>query len=71
VPGVGINRAGASRKVGRTNNERDVIRHRILVVAEDVTLRSTLARWLIAVAYSVELAVGERRASEVSYSARR
>jgi hypothetical protein len=41
------------------------MRHRILVVAEDFTLRSTLARWLMAAGYSVELAEGERRAREV------
>jgi DNA-binding NtrC family response regulator len=41
------------------------MRHRILVVAQDVMLRSTLARWLISAGYSVELAEGERRAREV------
>ena len=41
------------------------MRHRILVVAQDVTLRSTLARWLMSAGYSVELAEGERRAREV------
>src|SRR5215471_18445599 len=41
------------------------MRHRILIVAQDVTLRSTLARWLMSAGYSVELAEGERRAREV------
>jgi class 3 adenylate cyclase/DNA-binding response OmpR family regulator/predicted ATPase len=41
------------------------MRLRILVIAQDVTLRSTLARWLISAGYSVELAEGERRAREV------
>jgi DNA-binding NtrC family response regulator len=41
------------------------MRHRILVVAEDVTLRSTLARWLMPAGYFVELAETDRRAREV------
>ena len=41
------------------------MRHRILVVAEDVTLRSTLARWLMPAGYFVELAETDRRAGEV------
>ncbi|MBV9376908.1 MAG: AAA family ATPase, partial [Alphaproteobacteria bacterium] len=41
------------------------MRHRILVVAHDVMLRSTLARWLMSAGYSVELAEGEKRAREV------
>src|SRR5215471_667586 len=41
------------------------MRHRILIVAQDVMLRSTLARWLMSAGYSVELAEGERRAREV------
>jgi adenylate cyclase len=41
------------------------MRHRILVVAQDVMLRSTLARWLMSAGYSVELAEDERRAREV------
>jgi adenylate cyclase len=41
------------------------MRHRILVVAEDVTLRSTLARWLMPAGYIVELAETDRRAREV------
>src|SRR5215469_12061186 len=41
------------------------MRHRILVVAQDVALRSTLARWLMSAGYSVELAEGERRAREI------
>jgi DNA-binding response OmpR family regulator/class 3 adenylate cyclase/predicted ATPase len=36
--------------------------HRILVVAHDVTLRSTLARWLMPAGYFVELTENERRA---------
>ena len=43
----------------------NLMRHRILVVAEDVTLRSTLARWLMPAGYSVELAGNDRRAREV------
>jgi DNA-binding NtrC family response regulator len=38
------------------------MRHRILVVAHDVMLRSTLARWLMSAGYSVKLAEGERQA---------
>src|SRR5215467_13962340 len=41
------------------------MRHRILVVAEDVTLRLTLARWLMPAGYFVELAETDRRAREV------
>ena len=41
------------------------MRHRILVVAPDVILRSTLARWLMPAGYSVELAESDRRAREV------
>jgi predicted ATPase/DNA-binding response OmpR family regulator/class 3 adenylate cyclase len=41
------------------------MRHLILVVGQDVMLRSTLARWLMSAGYSVELAEGERRAREV------
>src|SRR6266478_2007757 len=41
------------------------MRHRISVVAEDVTLRSTLARWLMPAGYFVELAATDRRAREV------
>jgi DNA-binding NtrC family response regulator len=41
------------------------MRHSILVVAQDVTLRSTLARWLMPAGYSVELAENDRRAREV------
>src|SRR5215469_8995161 len=41
------------------------MRHRILIVAQDVTLRSTLARWLLSAEYSVELAEGKRRGREV------
>ena len=40
------------------------MRHRILVVAQDLMLRSTLARWLMSAGYSVELAEGERQARE-------
>ena len=35
------------------------MRQRILVVAQDVTLRSTLARWLMSAGYLVELAENE------------
>jgi DNA-binding NtrC family response regulator len=41
------------------------MRHRVLVVAQDVMLRSTLARWLMSAGYSVELAESDRRAREV------
>src|SRR5215471_8105315 len=41
------------------------MRHRILVVAQDVALRSTLARWLMSAGHSVELAESERRAREI------
>jgi DNA-binding response OmpR family regulator/class 3 adenylate cyclase len=41
------------------------MRHRILVVAHDVTRRSTLARWLMSDGYIVELAENERHAREV------
>ena len=41
------------------------MRHRILLAAEDVTLRSTLARWLMSAGYSVELAESEMRAREI------
>jgi DNA-binding NtrC family response regulator len=41
------------------------MRHRILIAAQDVMLRSTLARWLMSAGYSVELAEGKRRAREV------
>jgi len=50
---------GPSRELART------MRERILVVAQDVTLRSTLARWLMPAGYSVELAGNDRRAREV------
>ena len=45
--------------------EAMAMQHRILVVAQDPMLRSTLARWLMSAGYSVELAEGERRAREV------
>jgi DNA-binding response OmpR family regulator len=38
---------------------------RILIVAEDAALRATLARWLLAAGYAVELAESARRAREV------
>ena len=41
------------------------MRQRIMVVAPEVFMRSTLARWLMSAGYSVELAEGERRAREV------
>jgi len=41
------------------------MRHSILVVAQDVALRSTLARWLMPAGYFVELAENDRRAREV------
>ncbi len=41
------------------------MRHRIFVVAHDVMLRSTLARWLMPAGYIVELAESDKRAREV------
>jgi class 3 adenylate cyclase/DNA-binding response OmpR family regulator/predicted ATPase len=41
------------------------MRHRVLVAAQDVTLRSTLARWLVAAGYLVELAENDRRARQL------
>jgi DNA-binding response OmpR family regulator len=41
------------------------MRHSILVVAQDVTLRSELARWLISAGHFIELAENHRRAREV------
>ena len=41
---------------------------RILVVAADAGLRATLARWLMAAGYGVELAEGAKRAREVAAS---
>src|SRR5262252_8705649 len=41
------------------------MRQRILVVAQDVALRSALARCLMPAGYSVELAENDRRAREV------
>ncbi len=41
------------------------MKQRILVVAEDAPLRATLARWLMAAGYAVELAESPKRAREV------
>jgi DNA-binding NtrC family response regulator len=41
------------------------MRHRVLVLAQDVTLRSTLARWLVGAGYLVELAENDRRARQL------
>jgi DNA-binding response OmpR family regulator len=41
------------------------MKQRILVVADDTGLRATLARWLIAAGYSVELAESAKHAREV------
>jgi DNA-binding response OmpR family regulator len=41
------------------------MKHRILVVAEDAPIRATLARWLMAAGYTVELAESPKRAREV------
>ena len=41
------------------------MKHRILVVAEDAPVRATLARWLMAAGYAVELAESPKRAREV------
>jgi CheY-like chemotaxis protein len=38
---------------------------RILVVADDAAVRATLARWLMAAGYAVELAESRKRAREV------
>src|SRR5215813_4900697 len=53
------------RSKERQGGQGEVMRHRILVVAQDVVLRSTLARWLMSAGYSVELAESERRARQV------
>jgi DNA-binding response OmpR family regulator len=42
-----------------------MMKQRILIVGGDTGLRATLARWLIAAGYSVELAESARRAREV------
>jgi DNA-binding NtrC family response regulator len=41
------------------------VRDRILVVAQNVKLRSTLARWLMPAGYCVELAESNTRTREV------
>lgn len=41
------------------------MRRRLLVVARDVNLRATLARWLAPAGFAIELAEGARRAREV------
>jgi two-component system OmpR family response regulator len=41
-----------------------MIKRRILIVADEATLRATLARWLLAAGYAVELAESPRRARE-------
>jgi two-component system OmpR family response regulator len=41
------------------------MKQRILIVAHDPSLRATLARWLMAAGYAVELAEGPKRAREV------
>jgi DNA-binding response OmpR family regulator/class 3 adenylate cyclase/predicted ATPase len=46
------------------------MRHNILVVAQDVALRATMARWLIAAGYFVELADNDRQARELLASRR-
>src|SRR5215472_11123490 len=53
------------RSKERQGCQGEVMRHRILVVAQDVMLRSRLARWLMSAGYRVELAEGEKRAREV------
>jgi DNA-binding response OmpR family regulator len=42
-----------------------MMKPRILVVADDATLRATLARWLMAAGYAVELAESPKRARDV------
>jgi DNA-binding NtrC family response regulator len=42
-----------------------MMKPRILVVAGDAPLRATLARWLLAAGYAVELAESPRRARQV------
>ena len=42
-----------------------MMKQRILVVGDDMSLRATLARWLIAAGYSVELAASAKHAREV------
>src|ERR1700722_9286270 len=41
------------------------MKQRILVIAEDAPVRATLARWLMAAGYAVELAESPKRAHEV------
>jgi two-component system OmpR family response regulator len=51
---------------GRTpSRPTRAIRPRILIVADDAALRGTLARWLMAADYGVELAESPKRAREV------
>jgi two-component system OmpR family response regulator len=42
-----------------------MVKPRILIVADDASLRATLARWLLQAGYAVELAESPRRAHEV------
>lgn len=42
------------------------LEQRILIVADDATLRATLARWLMAAGYTIELAESGKRAREVA-----
>src|SRR5215510_4851225 len=42
-----------------------MMKKRILVVGDDAALRATLARWLIAAGYAVELAEGAKHARRV------
>lgn len=46
-----------------------MVKQGILVVADDATLRATLARWLLQAGYAVELAESPRRAHEVASKA--
>src|SRR5450631_3555689 len=51
--------------MGQPGPRASMTKQRILVVADDAALRATLARWLIAAGYAVELAESLKRAREV------
>jgi len=46
-----------------------MVKHGILVVADDAAMRATLARWLMQAGYAVELAESPRRAHDVAAKA--
>jgi two-component system OmpR family response regulator len=51
--------------MGRGDPRASMTKQRILIVADDAELRATLARWLMAAGYAVELAENLKRAREV------